>query len=82
MIVVYCVYFLVMMLIANPADSGILENFSPRGIVTGHKIDIDEDCRAAFGVYAEASKDANITNTMANRTYNCLALRPSGNLQG
>ena len=35
-----------------------------------------------FGAYVEASKDPDITNTMAERTHNCLALGSSGNLQG
>ena len=81
MIVVDCVYFVVMRLNAIPADSGIGEIFRHE-IVPGRKIDIKKDCRAVFVAYFEASKDADITNTMAERTHRCLALGPSGNLQG
>ena len=55
---------------------------SPHEIVTGCKIDTNKDCRAVFGAHVEASKDANITNTMADWTHSCLALGLSGNLQG
>ncbi len=41
-----------------------------------------KDCRVLFGAYVEASNDAIITNTMAERTHSCIALGPSGNLQG
>jgi len=55
---------------------------SPREIVTSRKLDMKKDCRARFGVFVEASKDADITNTMAERTHSCLALGPSRNLHG
>ena len=70
------------MINAVPADGGISEIFSPREIVTGRKIDMEKDCRALFGSYVEASKDAVITNTMDERTHSCIALGPAGNLQG
>ena len=41
-----------------------------------------KDCRALFCAYVEASKDAVTTNTMDKRTHSCIALGPSGNLQG
>ena len=82
MIVVHCVYFVVMMINAVPADLGVSQTFSPREIVTGRKIDMKKDCRALFGAYIEASRDADITNTMAERTHSCISLGPSGNLQG
>ena len=82
MIVVHCIYFVVMMINGVPAEGGISEKFSPREIVTGRKIDMVKDCRAQFGSYIEPSKDADITNTTDERTHACLALGPSGNLQG
>ena len=82
MIIVHCVYFVIMMINAVPAENGISEKFSPREIITGPKIDMKKDCKAVFGAYVEASTDADVTNTMADRTHSCLALGPSGNLQG
>ena len=78
--VVYYVYLVVMMLNAIPADSGILDRFPRCGIITGCKIDTKKDFRAVLGTYVEASKDANITNTVANQTHSCLAIRPSRHL--
>ena len=82
MIVVGCVYSAVMMLNAVPADSGISEKFPPREAVTGCKIDMKKNYMALFGAYVEASKDADITNTMADQTHSYLALGSSGNVQG
>ena len=55
---------------------------SPHEIVTCRKIDMKKDCRAVFGAYVEASKDVDITNMMDDQTHSCLALGPSGSLQG
>ena len=82
MIIVHCIYFVIMMVNAVPAENGISEKFSPREIVTGCKIAMKKDRKAVFGAYVEASTDADITNTMADRTHSFLALGPSGNLQG
>ena len=41
-----------------------------------------KDAKAMFGSYVEASRDDKITNDMKSRTDPCLALGPSGNLQG
>ena len=43
---------------------------------------MNKDCSAVFGAYVEASKYADITNTMADRRHSFLALGPSRNLQG
>jgi len=82
LIVVHCIYFVVMMINAIPDEAGISRKFSPREIVTGRKLDMMKDARVKYGSYVEASKDAVITNTMDERTEACLALGPSGILQG
>ena len=82
MIIVHCVYFVVIMLNTVPDASGISEKYSPDEIVISRKLDMKKDCWARFGAYVEASKDADIINTMAERTHSCLTLGPSGNLQG
>ena len=82
LIVVHCLYFVTMMINAVPADGSISEKYSPREIVTGQKLDMKKDCRALFGAYVEASKDAVTTNTMDKRTHSCITLGPSRNLQG
>ena len=57
------------------------QKISPREIVTGRHLDVKKDCRAPFGAYVEASINANVTNTMKDRTHSCLSLGPAGNFQ-
>ena len=79
MITVHCAYFVVTVLNTVPDACGILEKYSLRKIVISWKLDTKKDCQTRFGAYVEASKDANITNTLAKRTHSCLALGPSVN---
>ena len=81
-VIIHLIIFVVMWLNATSARNGISVEFSPREIVTQLKIDFAKHCRVSFGAYVEASKDADITNTMRSRTHPCIALGPSGNLQG
>jgi hypothetical protein len=48
---------------------------------SGLKLDASRDLRVGFGDYLEATVP-NTNNTMAARTEGCLALLPTGNLQG
>jgi hypothetical protein len=81
-VIIHLIIFVVMWLNATPARKWISVEFSPREIVRQLKIDFAKHCRVSFGAYVEASKDADITNTMCPRTHPCIALGPSGNLQG
>ena len=81
-IVIYMVYFVAMMLNAFPSAQGISETLSPCTIVTRGLLDVKKDCRCQFGDYIEPSIDAVITNDMKSRTQTCIAVGPSGNLQG
>ena len=84
-IVIRLVYFVVMMLnvpVRPFVRGGVTENFSPRELVTGKVFDVAKHCRARFGEYVEASRDADVTNDMEPRTDACIALGPSGNRQG
>eukprot|EP00804_Cyclotella_cryptica_P001980 CCRYP_007408-RA/>CCRYP_007408-RA protein AED:0.36 eAED:0.34 QI:0/0/0/1/0/0/3/0/377 len=67
---------------AMPSDSGVLDVYSSLEIVTGTKLDFKEHCCARFGAYVEASYDVNITNTLKERTHSCIALGPTGSVQG
>eukprot|EP00804_Cyclotella_cryptica_P002560 CCRYP_010401-RA/>CCRYP_010401-RA protein AED:0.15 eAED:0.13 QI:0/0/0/0.5/1/1/8/0/1350 len=80
--VIHLVSFVVFWLNATPSTKGISTTLSPREIVTQQKVDFARHCRVPFGAYVEASEDAIITNTMRPRTHGCIALGPSGNLQG
>ena len=81
-IVINLLYFVVFWMNAMPSTSGISEIYSPHEIVTGMKLDFKKHCRARFGAYVEASYDDVITNTMKDRTHACIALGPTGNVQG
>ena len=48
---------------------------------SGLKLDASRDLRVGFGDYLEATVP-NTNNSMAARTEGCLALLPTGNLQG
>ena len=81
-IVVHCAYYVTMMITALPSPKDFSRVYSPREFVLGKKLDLKKDCRVPFGSYVEASTDAVITNDMSDRTHACIALGPSGNLQG
>ncbi len=81
-IVIHLIKFVVMWLNALPHPSGISQVLSPREIVTSMKLDFKKHCRVKFGAYVEASADEVVTNTMRDRTEECIALGPTGNFQG
>jgi hypothetical protein len=81
-IMIHLLQFIAFWINAMPSESGVSEVYSPREIVTGMKLDFKRHCRARFGAYVEASYDDDITNTLKDRTYSCIALGPTGNIQG
>ena len=81
-LVVHLIYFVVTWLNSFPAAQGISEKLSPREIVTQRQLSYETHCKAVFGSYVEAHDDHVITNTMKPRTRACIALGPSGNIQG
>ena len=81
-IMINLLQFIAFWINAMPSESGVSEVYSPREIVTGMKLDFKRHCRARFGAYVEASYDDYITNTLKDRTHSCIALGPTGNIQG
>jgi hypothetical protein len=61
---------------------GISEKWSPREIVSRHKLDAKLHCKVPFGAYCEVHVDPDITNTMKSRTKWGICLGPTGNMQG
>ena len=82
MVIIHLVYFVCMFVNGYIHENGISQQYSPREIVLGRAIDFEKDCKATFGAYVEASRDDTVTNTTRDRTHPCIALGPSGNLQG
>ena len=56
--------------------------YSPREIITGMKMDYKRDCRLEFGEYVEVHDKPTPTNGMKSCTGPCVALGPTGNIQG
>ena len=58
----------------------LLNNLSPRTILTGRSLDYKKHCKHEFGLYVQTNKATN--NTMAPRTIGAISLWPTGNDQG
>ena len=82
MVLIHMVYTCVMWLNAIPHTDGVVEGLSPRELATGRKVDYARDYRSCVGAYVEASTYAIVTNDNTLRTHRCIAVGPSGNLQG
>ena len=76
------VYFIVLWLNAFPVKSGISATYSPRELILRWRLDYKKHCRVLPGTYCEVHDKPVPTNTMAWRTHECIALGPTGNLQG
>ena len=61
-------------------DNDLLENMSPRTIITGGTINFTKHCKHESGAYVQTHEATD--NIMAPRTIGALALRPTGNKQG
>ena len=75
-------HFCVMWMNAFPVKSGISEKWSPRELISRHKLDAKLHCKTPFGAYCEVHTDPDITNTMEPRTKWGICLGPTGNMQG
>jgi hypothetical protein len=82
LMVIELLHFCVMWLNAFPVKSGISEKFSPRELVSRHKLDAKLHCKSPFGAYCEVHTDPDITNTTEPRTRWAICLGPTRNLQG
>ncbi len=76
------VYFIVLWLNAFPIKSGISSTFSPRELLVRWHLDYKKHCQVLPGTYCEVHDEPVPTNTMTPRTHKCIALNPTGNLQG
>ena len=81
-VIIHLLKFVAMWMNALPADNGVSDTISPREIVTRLKMNFDKHCKVLFGSYVKASEDSDITNTLRDRTQECIALGPTGNVQG
>ena len=66
--VIELMYFCVMWMNSFPVKSEISEKWSPREIVSRHKLDAKIHYKVPFGVYCEVHVNPDITNTMEPRS--------------
>jgi hypothetical protein len=76
------VYFIVLWLNPFPVKSGISAVYPPQELIVRWRLDYKKHCRVLPGTYCEVHDQPTPTNTMAWRTHECIALGPTGNLQG
>jgi hypothetical protein len=81
-VIIELMHFCVMWMNFSPVKSGISEKWSPREIVSRHKLDAKMHCKVPFKAYCEVRVNPDITNTMEPRTRWGICLRPTGNMQG
>ncbi len=65
-----------------PVRLEIFDKWSPRELVSRHKLDAKLHCSAPFRLYCEVHVDHEITSTIDPRTKWVICLGPTGNLQG
>ena len=82
LVLIHVVYTCVMWINAIPRKIVSVQGISPQDLVTVRTVNYKRDCRAFIGGYVEASTDTIVTNDNMPRTHICIALGPSGNLQG
>ncbi len=82
LMVIELMHFCVMWMNSFPVKSGVSKKWSPRELVSRHKLDAKLHCKAPFGSYCEVHVDPDITNTMEPRTKWAIYLGLTGNRQG
>ena len=80
MLVKDLVHFMVFCLNNLPVADGVLSTLIPKEILTGLTIDFTKHCLLEFGELVHTHEDGD--SSMALRTVEALALRPTGNRQG
>jgi hypothetical protein len=80
--VVKLVHFCVMWMNLFPVKSGVLDKWSPRELLSQHKLDAKLHWKTPFTANCEAHTDPDITNIVEPRTRWGISLGPTGNMQG
>jgi hypothetical protein len=82
LIIIELMHFCVMWMNAFLVKLGISKKWSPRELISRHKLDAKLHCKTPFGAYCEMHTDLDIKNTMEPRTKWGICLGPTGNMQG
>ena len=76
------IYFVVVWITSFLSAQGISKKYSPNEIVTKREMDFRTHCKHIFGTFVEYHNNPTFVNNMVPRTYACIALDSSGNIQG
>jgi hypothetical protein len=76
------VYFILLWLNAFPVKSGISVVYTLQELIVRWRLDYKKHCCVLPGTYCEVHDEPTPTNIMAWQTHECIALGPTGNLQG
>ncbi len=82
LMVIELMHFCVIWMNSFPVKFGVSEKWSPKELVSGHKLDAKLHCKAPFGSYCKVHADPDITNTMEPRTKWAICLGQTGKRQG
>ncbi len=82
LMVIELLHFCVIWMNSFPVKSEVSKKWSPRELVSQHKLDATLHCRAPFVSYCKVHVDPEITNTLEPRTKWAICMGPTGNLQG
>ena len=80
-ITTHMVFFVVKLLNYFPARGGVSEQFSPKAIMSGERINYKHYC-IPFGSYCQVHEEDGPRNSMAARTQGAISMGPSKNRQG
>jgi hypothetical protein len=82
LMIIKLMHFCIMWMNLFPVKSGISEKWSPREILSRHKLNAKLHFKVPFGAYCEFHVDPDIMNTMEPKTKQAINLGPTGNIQG
>ena len=77
----HMVFFVTKLLNLCPVKGGILDQYSPKAIMSGEIINYKQYC-LPFGFYCQVHEEELPRNSMEPRTQGAISLRPSPNCQG
>ena len=77
----YMVFFVVRLLNSFPAKGGVSDQYSPKTIMSGERINYKQYC-LPFGTYCQVHEEDSPRNSMAARTQGAISMGPSKNKQG
>ena len=81
LMIIELMYFCIMWMNMFPVKWGISKKWSPRELISHHKLDAKLHYKTLFGAYCE-DMDPDITNTTKPRTKWGICLGPTRNTQG